>query len=635
MDAMTIKFWARVPACRFSVPLGLNTVRLGLGLVAGLLGAPPAHADSALAMGYDPKYPPSFQQFDYVNPAAPKGGRLVLAAQGSFDSLNPFTLKGDKEAGLGSLLFDTLAEKSLDEPFSMYGLLAEDISLAANGLSVTFRLRPQAKFSDGSRVTAADVKHSFNTLTTDRAAHPRYRFYWGDVKSATVLDSRTVRFDFKRRNAELHLILGELPVFSRQWGGGKPLAERVLTPPLASGPYIIDRYRLGKETEYRRRPDYWAKDLPIRRGQFNFDRVLYRYMMDDTVRLEAFKAGEFDVSAEHVAKLWARGYVGERFDQKRILKREVPHGNGAGMQGFAMNMRRPLFADVRVRQALTLAFDFDWANRKLFYGQYVRSQSYFSNSEMAASGLPDADERALLTPYRRSLSPAVFGPAVTAPDSATPEALRRNLREAQHLLYQAGWRLKDGHLVNAQGQPFRFEFLTFARTYERIVAPYQRNLRKLGIEVDMRIVDPAIFQQRMNQFDYDMSVVVFGQSASPGNELLDYFSSAAADRPGSNNSIGLKNKAVDALLEQILDTDDRDELVTLAKALDRILRAGYYLVPNWHLAYHRIAYWDKFNQPATLPVNFSAQDWVLRTWWAKAPTVLTAPSPSSAAKALP
>ena len=570
-----------------------------------------------MALGETPRYAPGFSHFDYVNPNAPKGGRLLLPAMGSFDSLNPFTLKGDKESGLG-LLVDTLMEKSLDEPFAMYGLLADDMALADDGLSVRFHLNPAARFSDGSPVLAEDVKASFDTLTRDKTAHPRYRMYFADVKQVTVLDTRTVRFDFHRRNAELHMILGELPVFARRWLQGQPLASRTLQPPLASGPYLLARYALGKYSVYQRRPDYWARELPSRRGQYNFDRIEFRYMLDDTVRLEAFKAGEFDVSVENVAKQWARGYSGRAFASGTLKKLEVPHGNGAGMQGFAMNLRRPLFTDRRVRQALVLAFDFDWANRQLFYRQYTRSDSYFSNSELAARGLPGADELALLNPLKDKLDPAVFGPAIDAPKSPDALSLRANLRQAQKLLADAGWRMgDDGWLVNAAGQRLEFEFLTYTRTFERVAAPYQRNLEKLGVKLNVRMVDPALFQKRLEQFDFDMTVAGFPQSASPGNEQLDYFGSAAARQPGSNNLIGLQDPAVDALLQRFVTFRHRAELVAASRALDRVLRAGYYLMPNWHLAYHRIAYRDIFGRPERLPRYFQAQDWVERTWWAK------------------
>lgn len=607
--SLSVKLWLKQP---------IGHVIAWWMLVIGLIVSPAAWSAPAVALGYIPKYPPHFSHFDYVNPTAPQGGTLTLPALGGFDTLNPFTLKGDKEAGIAMLLFDSLAEKSWDEPFTVYGLLAEDIALAEDGLSVTFRLNAAARFSDGSVVEAADVKHSFDTLTQDPAAHPRFRAYWSDIKQAVVLDKRHIRFDFKRRNAELHMIIAELPVFSRRWGGQGQLGKQPLTPPLASGPYLLTKYQLGKNSEFKKNPHYWAKNHPVRRGMFNFDRIRFRYLLDDTVRLEAFKAGEFDVVAENIAKTWARSYRGAAFDEKRILKHTFPNQNPTGMQGFVMNQRRAVFADRRVRQALALAFDFDWANRQLFYGQYRRSQSYFSNSELAAQGTPSAAELALLNPLREHLPAAVFGPAVTLPASPDAFALRNNLLQARQLLFEAGWLLSpEGKLVDAQGRPFRFEFLTFSKTYERIVAPYQRNLARLGIELAIRTVDSSIYQQKLNQFDFDMTVAVYGMSLSPGNELRDYFSTASADQLGSLNLAGVKHPALERLLDHFVSFRDRNELVTASRALDRVLRAEYLLVPNWHLATHRVAWWDKFAYPQQLPLYYQAQEWMIHTWWQK------------------
>lgn len=592
--------------------------RAGLLLaLAGGLTAGPAWAAPAVALGYAPRYAAGFRQFDYVNPEAPKGGELRLPALGGFDTLNPFTLKGDKEAGVTELLFDTLAEKSLDEPFSMYGLLADDIRLAPDGLSVTFHLNPKARFSNGDPVLARDVVSSFVTLTQDKAAHPRFRFYWDGIRQAVAVDERTVRFDFKEKNAELHMIIAELPVFSHKWLAGAALGSKVLEPPVGSGPYRLAGFDLGKQSQYQRRDDYWAKDLPVRRGQYNFDRIRFRYLRDDAVRLEAFKAGEFDVVAENVAKLWARGYKGEKFDSGRIVKAEFGHENPAGMQGFAMNLRRAPFQDRRVREAFVLAFDFPWANHKQFYDQYRRSRSYFSNSELAASGSPGADELALLAPWRRALPEAVFGPVVEPPANASADELRSNLKRAAALLDAAGYPMRGSVRVGPDGQPLSVEFLTYAKTYERIVAPYARNLARLGITLKTRTVDPAVYQQRMDGFDYDMTVAVYPMSLSPGNEMLEYFGSRAAGQSGSNNVVGLANPAVDALLPNFLKFQNREQLVTASRALDRILRAEYLLVPNWHLAMHRVAYWNRLGHPAHLPRYYQPQDWVIKTWWAR------------------
>nr|WP_051528761.1 extracellular solute-binding protein [Microvirgula aerodenitrificans] len=594
---------------------------------------PAAMASSSVALGYTPKYPAGFRQFDYVNGDAPRGGRLRLPALGSFDTLNPFTLKGDKEAGVAALMFDTLAEKSLDEPFSLYGLLADDMRLAPDGKSVTFHLNPRARFSNGDPVLAADVVASFNALTRDKSAHPRYRFYWADITRAVAVGPLTVRFDFRERNAELHMIIAELPIFSRKWGNGKPLGERTLIAPIGSGPYRLKSYQLGRQSVFERRDDYWARDLPVRRGMFNFDQVVFRYLRDDTVRLESFKAGEYDVSSENIAKQWARGYRGERFDDGRIVKATFPHQNPQGMQGFAMNLRRAPFQDRRVREAMVLAFDFEWANHKLFYDQYSRSNSYFSNSELAAQGMPSAAELKLLEPYRGQLPPAVFGPAVTAPDNGSPAALRANLRRAAALLTEAGYPMRGAQRVDARGRPLELEFLTFSKTYERIIAPYARNLARLGILLSVRTVDPAIYQQRSDDFDFDMTVAVYPMSLSPGNEMFEFFGSKTAESRGSTNTVGLKSPVVDHLLGEFTRFQNREQLVTASHALDRVLRADYLMVPNWHLARHRIAYWNRFGYPKTLPRYYQPLDWVIRTWWEVRPATRDADADDGAGRA--
>jgi microcin C transport system substrate-binding protein len=571
-------------------------------------------AAPAVALRAIPKYPPGFTHFDYVHPQAPRGGEITLAELGFYDKLNPYSLKGLAAAGLGDLVFETLAVGSQDEPSTNYGLLAEDTALAADGLSVTFRLNAAARFANGDAVTAADVKHSYDTLT-GKQANPLYRNYWGDVKGVLVVDARHVRFDFKRPNPELPIILGQLPVFSAKWGGGKPFDKFGLEPPIASGPYAIERMDLGKSITYRKRADYWGAALPVRRGQFNFERVAYRYYRDELIRLEAFKAGEFDFVRENSAKNWARGYKGPKFASGELLKRELPHSNPSGMQGFVMNLRRPLFQDKRVRQALGLAFDFEWMNRQLFYDQYQRSPSYFTNSEMAATGRPDAEEMKLLEPLRGRLDPRVFEDPPLPPVTTPPHSLRENLRQARALLEQAGWTYRDGALRNAQGKPFEFESITYTRVFERVLAPYAKALAKLGIEMRYRVVDVALYQQRMDSFDYDMTTVVFPSSQSPGNELWGRFGSQAADEPGSDNAIGIKDAAVDALVAAVVSARTRAEQVAAARALDRVLRAGYYLVPHFHNTTHRVGYKNRFGLPATRPLYYTSEDWMLKTWW--------------------
>ena len=568
------------------------------------------------ALGYTPKYPANFQHFDYVNPEAPKGGSINLPAFGSFDTLNPFTLKGIPAAGISELMFEPLMEQSLDEPFSQYGLLAKDVHLAADGLSVTYRLRDEARFFDGSPVTAEDVKFSFDTLKS-KQAHPRYRFYWSDITSATVVDSKTVRFNFARVNPELHLIAGSIPIFSRRWVGNKTFDNVVLTEPLTSGPYRIAHYELGKYITFERNPDYWGRDLPVRRGMYNFDRITFKYYRDSSVALEAFKAGEFDFMPVYNSKEWARDYQGPKFDQGLIIKKLFHHSNDAGMQGFVFNLRRPMFQDIRVRRAISLAFDFEWSNRNLFYNQYERCDSYFSNSELAARGIPQGDELALLEPYRQQLPPQLFTQAWKPTSTNPPGSLRDNLLRAKKLLEEAGWHYRDGALRNASGTPLRFELMLSQnpKGFGRIAAPFARNLAKIGIEMTYRDVDSALYQRRSDTFDFDMMVTTFPESMSPGNELKDKFSSGSAEQEGSDNVMGVKNPVVDAMVNNVIYAKDRQHLVTAAHALDRVLLWGDYLVPNWYIATYRAAYWNRFGYPKTTPLYYDVNSWMLATWW--------------------
>jgi microcin C transport system substrate-binding protein len=570
-----------------------------------------------MAWGAAPKYPAGFRHFAYANPDAPRGGTLTLDGFGSFDKLNPFTLKGVNAAGVGALMFDTLTEQADDEPFSVYGLLAETMSFAPDGLSITFRLNPKARFSDGDPVLAADVKHSYDMLMS-RQAHPRYKNFYGDVKAVVTPDDRTIRFEFKRRNHELHMILGSLPVFSRKWGAGKPFDQIVQDAPVASGPYRVERADWGRSIAFVRRADYWADALPTRRGMYNFERVTYTYFKDEVARLEGFKAGQFDWIFENSAKNWARGHAGPKYRSGEIVKREFPHANGAGIQGFSMNTRRPLFADRRVRLALAQAFDFEWMNRQVFYGQYLRSPSYFTNSEMQARGMPGPGELALLEPMRAKLDPAVFGEAPVPPDTAPPHSLRENLRTSLALLREAGWNVDgDGVLRNGRGEAFAFEVLSYSKALERIAVPWARNLEKLGIRAELRVTDPVLFQKRTDDFDFDVTVTSYPASQTPGNELLERFSSAAADEKGSDNVSAVRDPAVDALIATLLQSDSREELVDAARALDRVLRHGWYLVPHFYSATHRVAYRDVFGIPETLPRYYTAPSWLLKTWWRK------------------
>ena len=403
--------WLRISILHFTLCL-LTLQSTGAGAVP------------AMGMGYEPKYPADFTHFDYVSPQAEKGGDITLYGLGSFDSLNPFLLKGLSAEGLGTLVFESLLEKSLDEPFSMYGLIAEDFYLAEDKLSVTFQINPAARFSDGQQITAEDVKFSFDTLMS-KVAHPQFRVYYGDIESAEVVDDLTVRFHFKNPNRELHMIVGEIPIFSRDWLGTQPFDRVDDVPPLSSGPYLVDAYERGRFIRYRRNPHYWARDLPVRKGMFNFDTITYKYYKDSTIAFEAFKAGEFDFFFENYSKRWARSHNGPRYVSGEILKTELPHSNNAGMQGFVFNIRRQKLQDVRVRRALTLAFDFEWCNRQLFYHQYERCDSYFSNSELASSGVPQGMELALLDEFREQLPASVFDVEWYPPDHARRADLER------------------------------------------------------------------------------------------------------------------------------------------------------------------------------------------------------------------
>lgn len=596
---------------------------LGFGMAALCAAGFPLSADAAhgFAQYGGLKYPADFTHFDYVNPDAPRGGTLTLAnpdRRTSFDKFNPFTLKGTSAPGVNSLMFESLLIPSADETASAYGLLADDVTVAPDGMSVTFHIRPQARFSNGDPVLASDVKHSYDMLMS-KASSPGYRSMCTDVKAVTVVDPRTLRFDFKQRNVELPLIVGSLPVFSKKWTATVPFDKLTFEDPVASGPYLIERYDAGRGISFKRNPAYWGNDLAVRRGTFNFERVVYRLYKDETAKLEAFKAGEFDAIVEYKAKSWAKSYEGKRFSDGELFKTDFPHRNGAGMQGFVMNMRKPMFQDVRVRQALILALDFEWLNRQLFYGAYRRLDSWFSNSELAASatydGRPGPGELVLLEPLRAQLPPEVFGPIVTQPTTNPPRSLRDNLRDARRLLAQAGWTYDDGALRNAKGEPLVFEFLDDGGAMSRVITTYVRNLEKLGIQVHQRTTDFALYQKRLEDFDFDMVSIRFPDSQSPGNELRDRFNSEAAGTPGSDNLFGLKSPAIDQLVDNVLHAHTREELVNAGRALDRVLMHGYYIVPNWFSASHRVAYRKELVYPQRLPYYYTAEGWILSNWW--------------------
>ncbi len=563
------------------------------------------------------KYPGDFKQFDYVSEKAVKGGKLLLHDNGSFDKMNPYTLKGTPPFGLDMFVFESLTVGSLDEPFAGYGLIAEDIELAEDKMSVTFTINSKARFSDGSSVTPEDVAFSLETLKSDKV-HPFYPYYYQDIKEAVILDTRRVQFLFAKPNRELHMIAGQIPVLSKAFYeshsfSGDDKANH-LTPPIGSGPYIVTNVNQGRSITYTRNPDYWATDHPVRKGMYNFETIVVNYYKDQIVAVEAFKAGEFDFMMVNIAKQWVRDMTGKGFADGTLLKKRFPHQNNAGMQGFLMNTRREIFQDVRVRKALGLAFDFEWTNKSLFYNQYIRSNSFFSNSHLAATGLPDGLELSYLEPFRKSLPADVFTTPLKAPDSKGKGGMRKNLRQAKKLLADAGWTIQNGILKNDTGKPFSFEILLVSPTFERVMAPYVVNLKKLGITVDYRTIDPALYTDRVQSFDYDMIVHVYGQSLSPGNEQKNFWHSESVNRPGSKNLAGISDKVVDSLVDTIVYATTQQELTAACKALDRVLWYGYYLVPNWYLNVHRLAFHKKFARPETLPLYYNHYQ-LLMTWW--------------------
>jgi len=591
-----------------------------IAMLAGSLAAP-AWAAHGYAQFGDIKYPAGFPHFAWVNPNAPKGGDIELVPPlriTNFDKFNPFTLKGTAAPGLSALVFETLLTGTLDEPATAYGLLAEDVEVASDRLSVTFRLNPRARFHDGSPVTAADVKHTFDTLMSKQAA-PQFRVVFGDVSKAVVTAPDTVRFDFKHASAELPMLVGGLPVFSRAWGAGKPFDQVVTDVPIASGPYTIGRMNFGRDITYQRDNGYWARDLNVRRGMFNFDRVTLKIYKDNTAQTEAFKAGAFDYIQAFSARDWARVYTGKKFDSGELIRTELKARNAGDFQGFLINTRRDKFKDPRAREAIGLAFDFEWMNRQLFYGSYVRVRGLFNASDFEATGLPSGDEFAVLEPLRGKLPERIFSTAVPLPPSTSPpNSLRGNLLKARTLLEQDGWNARDGALRNEKGEAFVMEYLDSGGAGERLIVPYAQALAKLGIELSYRRADFALIQKRLDVFDFDLFTVRIPGSESPGSELLDRFGSRSADTQGSNNLIGVKDPVIDALLGKAVASTTRPQLVAHLRALDRVLRHEFYVVPQYFAGTYRVAYRaGKFERPAVAPDYYRPEDWVLRTWWRK------------------
>jgi microcin C transport system substrate-binding protein len=552
-----------------------------------------------IAMHGDLAYSADFEHFAYTNPNAPKGGTLTLSALGSFDSFNPFIIKGQPAASVG-LIYETLTVRSLDEPFSEYGLLAESMEMPEDRSWVAFNLRENARWHDGEPVTVDDVIWSLETLK--EKGSPFYRFYYQNVTKAEAAGERRVKMTFDGTvNRELPLIVGQMPILPKHYYEGRTFDETTLEPPVGSGPYKIKSFEPGRRIVYERVEDYWGWDIPVNRGRYNFDEVRYEYFRDANVALEGLKAGVYDIRVENSSKNWATGYTGPAIDAGMIVKEEIAREAGTGMQSFAFNLRKTKFQDPKVRQALAYAFDFEWTNKNLFYGQYARTDSFFENSELASSGLPDEAELALLEPLRDQIPPEVFTETYQPPSTDGSGNNRRNLRTALNLLKEAGWTVQDGKLANEAGENLDFEVLLVSPLFERITAPVIKNMERLGITVTMRTIDPAQYQNRLEKFDFDVVVGSWGQSLSPGNEQRDFWGTEAASREGSRNLVGIADPAIDTLIDHVIQAESREALVTATRALDRVLLWNHFVIPQWHSAVDRYAYWDKFERPETDP----------------------------------
>ena len=583
------------------------------------MGSGGTWATHAYAQFGDIKYAPGFTHFSYVNPAAPKGGEIRMVPPTrptNFDKFNPFTLRGTAPYGIGTLMVESLLVGNSEEPTTAYGLLAEDVEVAPDKLSATFRLHPKARFHDGSPVLAADVLHSYTQLVSKLAA-PQFRTIYAEVKGVVLVSERVVRFDFATPNPELPLVVGGMPVFSSKWGGGKPFDKIVADIPIGSGPYKLPSNKMGRDITYVRDANYWAADLPTRRGQFNFDRITFKIYLDETSRFEGLKAGEYDFMREFISRTWARQYTGKQFTSGELVKRAFENRNPGDFQGYVFNLRKPKFQDVRVRQAIGLALDFEWMNRQLFYGIYKRVNGYFPNSEFHAEGLPKPDELALLEPLRDKLKPGIFGAVPVGASTAPPASLRDNLRKAQALLKEAGWEYKDGALRNAKGEAFTMEFLNDQPSLIRVVGPFQKALEKLGITLQYRVVDFSLSKQKMDAFDFEVTTMRLPGSTAPGGELIERFGSEAAKTPGSSNVWGIADPAVDALLQKIVTATTRPDLSAATRALDRVLTHGHYSVPQYYGDAFLIGYRPgQFVLPAVIPPYYDAGNWAMSTWWA-------------------
>ena len=580
----------------FMRTLAVSQALIGF-MMLGEIHAAEVISAHGIAMNGTPRYSEGFKHFDYVNPEAPKGGKVRLSSIGTFDSFNGFISKGVSADGIG-MIYETLTTGSSDEPFTEYGLLAEKIEYPSDRKWVIYHLNPKARFHDGEPVKPEDVIFTFNTLLEKGA--PFYKSYYGEIKKVEKLGPQKVKFHFdpETTNRELVLITGQLPVLPKHYWEGRDFSKSSLELPLGSGAYKIKKFEAGKYIIYERVKNHWAEELPVHLGMNNFDEVRYDYYRDATVALEAFKAGEYDFREENNSKLWATAYTGKSFDQNLVIRDEISHELPRGMQGFAFNTRKSIFKDRKVREALGYAFDFEWSNKNLFYGQYRRSPSYFTNSDLASSGLPSEAELKFLRPLKDHLPEEVFSKAYVLPKTDGSGNIRKQLRKASQLLKEAGWEVKDGKRIHTEsGKALEFEILLISPAFERIVLPFSKNLERRGVKASGRVVDTAQYINRIRAFEFDMMVMVIGQSLSPGNEQNNYWHSDAAERNGSRNFMGIQNPAIDDLISKVIQAPDREALVNSTRALDRALLWGHYVIPHWHINYYRLSYWNKFSRP--------------------------------------
>ena len=565
----------------------------------------------AIAMHGEPKYSFNFKHLDYVNPNAPKGGKVIFSTTGSYDSFNPFILKGNSAIGITNYLYETLTTSSSDEAFTEYGLIAETIEWPDDRTWVSFTIRQEAIWHDGKKITPSDVIWTFNTLM--EKGHPFYKYYYDDVKEVVQEGKNKVRFNFKgNTNLELPLIVGQLPVLPKHYWEDKNFQETSMEVPIGSGPYKIKDFDPGRSITYELNNNYWAKNIPIKKGTENFKLIRYEYYKDRAIEREAFKAGDIDFFSENTSKDWATSYDIPAVEKGLIKKELIEHQNPQGMQGFVFNTRKEFFKDSLVREALSYAFDFEWTNKNLFYNAYKRTNSFFENSELASSKLPLGKELEYLNSYIDILPQKIFTKIYNPPKTDGSGFMRNELQKATLLLKNSGWHLVDNNLINKKtDKKFEFEILLVSSAFERIVLPFKDNLEKLGITVNVRTIDTAQYQSRLDNFDFDMIVSTFSQSLSPGNEQRNFWGSDAAITSGSRNFAGIKDTVVDLFIEKIISSKSREDLIQVTRALDRILLWGHYVIPQWHISAYRTLYWDIFDQPAIRPKYSLGTN----TWW--------------------